>query len=227
MSAVLGCGRLGYDPQALDELDASIVDAARRGDSSSSGLDAALPIDAASDPPDPDAMPPIDASASVERDAGVDAGVDAGGRRDAGPRPDGGPAPPGCLAGGYLGRRYLYCEDLRTRNDAAMRCADLGMRLVRVDDSAEQDFVDVLRVADRVWIGATDEVREGDWTWNDGTLFFRDATGGGQPIGGAYVHWGAAEPNGARRENCAMIVSSSVWIDEDCTMAVPYVCEPL
>ncbi|AKF03014.1 C-type lectin domain-containing protein [Sandaracinus amylolyticus] len=223
LTAAVGCGRLGYDPQALDGFDAAVEDAARPGDSASHGeLDAAFVLDA-TEPhvldaaPAEDATPPIDATPSIEPDAG----------RDAGPRPDGGPAPPGCFAAWHLGRRYLSCEDARSRNDASMRCADLGMRLVRIDDAAEQDFVAGVRAADRVWIGATDEVREGDWTWNDGTLFFRDTTAGGQPIGDAYVRWGAAEPNGARRENCAMIVASSVWIDEDCTMAVPYVCEAL
>lgn len=177
---------------------------------------------------------------NLPRDAGaldagsVDAGaLDAGrvdaGSSDSGAGDDGGSAPPdaavGCVAAGYLGHEYQYCDAAVSFIDATALCASLGMHLVRIDDAGEQAFVEGLRVSDEVWIGASDQAVQNEWRWADGTLFYMDAMGGGSAVGGAYVHWGAAEPNGAARENCGVLSRSGFWIDFPCDLTGATFCE--
>ncbi len=170
----------------------------------------------------------VDASRPTTADAGegaVDAGAplpDAAGPEDAGTAPvDAGT----CVEATFAGHDYVYCDSGASFADATAQCAAIGMHLVRLDDAAEQAFVEGVRVRDIVWIGASDAGAENDWRWADGTSFYLDAMAGGAPVGGAYVHWGAAEPNGGARENCGAISASGFWIDYGCGLLAAALCE--
>ena len=56
-----------------------------------------------------------------------------------------------------------------------------------------------------------------------GAMFEADAKGAA--VGGAYVHWGAAEPNGGAREDCGMMSMSGFWIDYQCDLPGAVLCE--
>ena len=68
-----------------------------------------------------------------------------------------------------------------------------------------------------VWIGATDEKEEGKWIWSDGEEE------------SFYTNWHreSGEPNGARFQNCALILADwqGSWDDGACTWVASFICE--
>lgn len=67
--------------------------------------------------------------------------------------------------------------------DQAKRlCEQRGGQLAIVEDQATLDFLQGLKGGKRVWLGATDEHREGDWKWVDGTPVAFDGWAPRQPF---------------------------------------------
>lgn len=193
------------------------------------------PHDASTDAGDTDAALPTDAGpldAATPPDAGaLDAGASDAGPPDAGSR-DAGSLDAGAMDGGHCmpaafgSSIYLNCVDRVTWFVADAHCASLGMQLIRVDSSAENDFARGLSTM-RIWTGGTDSEIEGVWRWQDGTTFW---TGGltGMPVGGAYTFWNPGEPNnGGSGEDCLQIRRDGLWIDGPCDLVdATYICEP-
>ena len=155
--------------------------------------------------------------------------VGSGGRSGSGGSADAG-VPPGCAAASFNGHNYLLCKNLLVQPDAAAACAANGMRLARVDDATENQWLvntlysSVLpadQVANWIWLGGSDAVTEGSWLWPDGTLFYQNG-----PVGVLYTHWGPAEPNNARGgENCLAVRVNYNWTDIQCTELHFFCCE--
>ena len=140
-----------------------------------------------------------------------------------------------CNTGMYAEHSYLLCKEERDWSAAMGGCVAIGMRLVRVDDAAENQwlfdnaYTEVGRVS-TVWIGATDRVIEGEWRWSDGALFWIGSdTGAAQ--NGLFNAWYFREPNNVSgAEHCASIEtngSAPVWYDSRCENAAPFICESL
>jgi hypothetical protein len=154
---------------------------------------------------------------------GSGGGSGSGGSADAG-------VPPGCTAASFNGHNYLLCKNLLVQPDAAAACAANGMRLARVDDAAENQWLvntlysSVLpadQIANWIWLGGSDAVTEGSWLWPDGTLFYQNG-----PVGVLYTNWGQAEPNNARGgENCLAVRVNYNWTDIQCTELHFFCCE--
>jgi hypothetical protein len=149
----------------------------------------------------------------------------------------GAPDPGQCMNATFGGHDYLLCKELRSWAGAVAGCAAVGMRLIRVDDAPENQWLfdnantepgrDSL-----VWIGATDQAVEGEWRWTDGALFWIGGPApGGTAQGGLFVAWYFREPNNvSMAEHCASIeTTGSVpeWYDTRCELAQPFVCESL
>jgi len=154
---------------------------------------------------------------------GSGGGSGSGGSADAG-------VPSGCTAASFNGHNYLLCKTLLAQPSAAAVCAASGMRLARVEDATENQwlvntlFSPVLppdQVANWIWLGGSDAVTEGSWLWPDGTLFYQNG-----PVGGLYTNWGPAEPNNARGgENCLAVRINFNWTDIQCPDAHYFCCE--
>jgi hypothetical protein len=122
------------------------------------------------------------------------------------------------------------CKTLLDHPSAAAQCSASGMRLARVDDALENQWiVKTLHAptlpADTgtnwIWLGGSDELTEGSWLWPDGTLFYQNG-----PVGSLYFNWGPAEPNNARgAENCLAVRVNFNWTDLQCTELHFYCCE--
>lgn len=109
---------------------------------------------------------------------------------------------------------------------AALDCDDddAFAHLVVVDDAAENAalrlFADRELGGARVWLGITDEAREGQWRTVDG-------------LGVDHVDWKDGEPNDAwPGEDCAEMLGDEdppgmqgLWNDTSCSELRPYVCE--
>ena len=67
----------------------------------------------------------------------------------------------------FNGRWYKVVLEKKAWHAARDKCKDMGGRLVCVPDAVTWEFVKALTPA-VVWLGATDEVTEGVWKWEDG-----------------------------------------------------------
>jgi hypothetical protein len=138
-----------------------------------------------------------------------------------------------CNQATYGGHDYVRCQELRTWADANSGCLAIGMRLVRVDDDAENQWLffgaNVPSGPDgEIWLGATDVDAEGEWRWTDGDLFWLGDSGGSAQ-NGLFSSWYTREPNDASIENCAVLdtkAAGAEWYDYDCEeVSKAYVCE--
>lgn len=162
-------------------------------------------------------------------------GGGAGASGDAGSAGSAGGTPPDmarCTQASYGGHDYLLCEELRSWEDAKGGCVAVGMRLARVDDANENDWLYAnIRngSAADVWLGATDQAVEGEWRWSDGEGFWLgDNAGSAQ--NGLFSGWYFREPNNVSEEDCAALEARSAkpeWYDRQCHIALSYVCESL
>jgi hypothetical protein len=147
----------------------------------------------------------------------------------------GAPNPTLCNTGMFGGHTYLLCKEDRSWHLANLGCIAVGMRLVRIDDAAENQWLfdnafTELGRRSTVWIGATDEVVDGQWRWTDGALFWI-GDDGGTAQNGLFTAWNQREPNNvSAAEHCAVIEtngSTPEWYDYTCGFVGPFICESL
>jgi Lectin C-type domain len=137
-----------------------------------------------------------------------------------------------CPVDTFGGHTYAFCEGPLAWPDAQTDCMAKGMRLVRIDDSTENAWVQSIAFAGISsvssvywpWIGATDATVSGEWRWTDGALFWLGNMNG-VAQGGLYVNWVAASPGNGTRSECGILESSAFWKDWPCSTAERYVCE--
>ncbi|MDQ3032892.1 MAG: C-type lectin domain-containing protein [Myxococcota bacterium] len=99
------------------------------------------------------------------------------------------------------------------------------MRLVRVDDGAENDWITGIAAREgwaSLWTGAADTPSEGSWRWPDGAQFWMgDETG--VAVGGLYERWATGEPDDTG-DYGVLGVADREWSDSS-GGTLPYVCE--
>ncbi|KAI4873728.1 hypothetical protein NFI96_008038 [Prochilodus magdalenae] len=64
---------------------------------------------------------------------------------------------------------YYMSTEKKTWNESREDCRRRGADLVIITSREEQEFVEKIRNGQEAWIGLTDEVRERDWKWVDGS----------------------------------------------------------
>ncbi|MBS0203574.1 MAG: protein kinase [Planctomycetes bacterium] len=72
----------------------------------------------------------------------------------------------------FQAKRFKLFTESVSWHDAKLKCREMGGQLAEVRSAAENEFLMNLAQSgdvDGVWLGATDELREGRWTWNDGS----------------------------------------------------------
>jgi len=126
--------------------------------------------------------------------------------------------------GGYemVSGRYVkfYNEEL-SWIDAFNTCQNFSSNLITVEDEATTKWIVDRHVP--IWIGATDAMQEGNWTWIDS---------GKEIVDG---NWNPGEPNNGMHmfnENCAAANfktfpwwSLGKWSDRSCSKQVRFACE--
>ena len=76
---------------------------------------------------------------------------------------------------------YLYVKQEKSWHSAGEFCASRGGHLATIQDAFENQFISSLG-SDNIWLGATDEEKEGTWLWITGEPW-------------KYTNWDAGEPN--------------------------------
>ncbi|CAK8695841.1 unnamed protein product [Clavelina lepadiformis] len=93
--------------------------------------------------------------------------------------------------------------------------AAVGMRDLTIRENVGNALLPSIR---KVWIGISDKAQEGEWVWIDGEVSSREVQ-----------QWHPNEPQGGRRENCAVIsfpnVPISQAVDVPCSISLPVLCE--
>jgi hypothetical protein len=142
-----------------------------------------------------------------------------------------GPAALPCLGGDArsvdpaTGACYVLFTAPMTRDAARTACQGLGggARLASIESAAESALVTMLIGAGEAWLGASDEVLEGRFVWEDGTAL-------------QLTRWNTGEPNSGAlmfEEDCVVVLGAlgGVWDDRPCapppvnTGAYAAVCE--
>ncbi|XP_063410144.1 aggrecan core protein-like [Mytilus trossulus] len=119
----------------------------------------------------------------------------------------------------YLDSCILFVRDKKSWTDGRANCRRLGGDLVMVKDASKQAvLLNYLRLdhwdTDNIWIGATDQQREGDWRWVDGSKIsysrFADGQGNNHNSGFLFANGG--------NEDCALIRrdDGGHWHDYPC-----------
>jgi hypothetical protein len=141
---------------------------------------------------------------------------------------DNGVCTAGCTGRTYGGHAYMFClsTTLAGWEQAQADCVSQGMRLVRIDSQAENDWLVSNMGSSSIWIGANDIAVEQEWRWSDGEQFWQGDMKG-YPLNGLYNAWRNNEPSaGTTEQDCAEMTSAGVWLDNSCGLANhAYVCE--
>jgi predicted outer membrane repeat protein len=118
------------------------------------------------------------------------------------------------IASGPVAHDYAYCPTAFPWADAEALCEADDTALAAIADSDENAYVLGLVDAE-TYLGASDAVEEGAWSWADGEAW-------------GYSDWNAGEPNDADgREDCGVLSADSdgAWNDVPCLTAHAFVCE--
>ncbi len=137
-----------------------------------------------------------------------------------------------CPTATFGGHTYAFCDGPLPWADAQVDCVAKGMRLVRIDDTAEDRWLHDTAFGGVTglspnwpWIGASDQAVLGEWRWTDGTLFWLGSANGAAQ-GGLFTNWVAGSPaSSGPATDCALLESSDRWNDWQCTGSQPYICE--
>ncbi|XP_027215325.2 C-type lectin domain family 4 member M [Penaeus vannamei] len=133
--------------------------------------------------------------------------------------------PAGCMEPFFAvgGECFLLAQEpKRSWHDARDACETMGAHLARPDDV--RALVEVLRDFpgryNRVWVGASDEAREGAWTWLSGEPLDASDWRPGQP---------SNRSTGGEEQDCLSLVTKnrpdSTMDDHSCRMKKAYLCE--
>jgi collectin sub-family protein 10 len=114
----------------------------------------------------------------------------------------------------FGGHCYFLVSTTQTQAAAATNCGSTAAHLVTITDANEQAAVIVLGTGTERW---TDLFRNGgpakdqNYKWLTG-----EARNG-------YEAWSPGEPNGTGQ--CATLLATGLWNDQDCTLSLASICE--
>ena len=116
------------------------------------------------------------------------------------------------------GHRYAITQRMLTWTQARDLAASLGGHLVVINDATENQFIAsryAQPLGEALWIGLSDYLEEGNFTWVDGT-----------PL--AFTAWAPGEPNAAGPEDCvegSFMGTTFMWNDNFCGTAFRAIIE--
>ncbi|XP_041642005.1 type-2 ice-structuring protein-like [Cheilinus undulatus] len=114
--------------------------------------------------------------------------------------------------------QYLYVEYPQTWTEAEQNCHQLGGHLASVHSHFDNHQIRLLVTRmtggnPEAWLGGSDQYREGNWGWNDGSSW-------------NFKNWCNDQPNNSGDQDCLQMNHSSdhCWNDWPCSTPLPSVC---
>ena len=96
---------------------------------------------------------------------------------------------------------------------ALTSCISIGAKLASIESQDEQDAVFALTGSTGAWLGLTDFLDEGVFSWVDGVAV-------------GYTNWKKNQPNnGQKNQHCVWIRQDGNWDDVTCKRTLAYVCQ--
>ena len=125
-----------------------------------------------------------------------------------------------CAAGWRLHGGFCYYvpqTPVKDHATATSQCTMKGGHLASIHSFGEQAFVVSLLASlvnkSDAYIGLSDAVKEGEYTWSDGSRV-------------DYSFWAASQPNNRHNEDCVKLYQHrATWNDVACNTALRYVCK--
>ena len=114
--------------------------------------------------------------------------------------------------GEFDGSKYFLANQAKRWNDAKRISEDNGGRLLEVNSAAENEFIKD-KIRESIFIGLTDQAREGRFEWVSG-----------DPVD--FTNWNSGEPNDYRgREDVVEMFTNGRWNDQNKDSHRKYVLE--
>jgi hypothetical protein len=134
-------------------------------------------------------------------------------------RPTGRKQPNPAMVGAisWNGHHYKLILDPLTWKQAQKACEDNGGHLVIIEDQREQEALVAMLsqtkpIPGELWIGATDEKVEGQYTWVDGSAV-------------GYTNWMPRSPRGSGNYMALNMNGGGGWEDHDLHFTHGFICE--
>ncbi|KAL7841358.1 hypothetical protein SRHO_G00250490 [Serrasalmus rhombeus] len=109
---------------------------------------------------------------------------------------------------------YYISTEKKSWYGSRQECRKTGADLVTIHNKEEQDFIEMLRRGQKVWIGLTDRETEGIWKWVDGSGLTTRFWGHGDPTG-----YGDCVVTGHRSDPV------NNWADYTCNYQFVWICK--
>lgn len=123
----------------------------------------------------------------------------------------------------FNGHWYKVIEEKKTWDEAKSYCENLGGHLGTITSQEEQDFIFNLTKEFEVnghWLGGTDSIEEGNWTWINSDKW-------------SYTNWDIGEPNNTHQNQHYLHIygkthptgTEGYWDDVENTSHLYFICE--
>ena len=112
----------------------------------------------------------------------------------------------------FLVHSFAVSVISRTWAQAKATCNALGGHLATSTSKEKNSFLASLIGRKTVWLGGSDEVKEGTWQWITGEDW-------------DYTNWTSGEPNNSKNEDFLALQPSGTWNDAGASASYYYICE--
>ena len=82
----------------------------------------------------------------------------------------------------FKGNHYKVFYEALSWQEAELKCANIGGYLASIKSKEVNEFIYKLGKGNCLWLGASDELNEGNWIWRDGSAV-------------TYTNWASKEPD--------------------------------
>ena len=107
---------------------------------------------------------------------------------------------------------YELCNELKSWSDAEAHCQRYGGHLASVLTQEEQEVTGAAASGQTVWIGGSDQEKEGIRSWPDGSKW-------------NYTRWYEGYGNKGNSRNCVLMMDGNDWIDFNCAETFAFLCQ--
>jgi len=125
-----------------------------------------------------------------------------------------------CNAIPHENSKYVFIDSQKSWWEAALYCKEMGSHLAVIQNKDQNDeFVNIMKEKRQsVWIGLSDVLAEGSFSWVDGKTDFDSNT---------FSNWAAGQPdnNPGGNADCVDVnFPSGQWMDDQCEIRKPFAC---